>query len=410
MAFSAMSRFDQDLCAAVFRFYGVQLDVATAEAEVLEDEEERVRFFPWFLWDWRGASGAPSLGERFLRESEHEPHERRLLEALCRSYVGFYEALSDAAPSGAWLRDLMTGEVLMVNDETLAGDLFEGHLMQARLVRVAPDPAGGPDGRPDGCILIDAVYATLPPEARTAVLMELESFPPASGTVVARLEENAPELLHFTDHLLDRLARPPEATNADDELLLLCRLTLRDGVAARVRGVLEAGAPSFAAVEPGLWTWLGAGPEGDARGFVDGRFGRRVVLGANSARRLTELRQRIGELTGGEVAGLASCEDFSLAVQRWVEQGGGDPWMQVDTDVPRAVREWLRTWLRYWLDTTSGALGDKSPREAVRQPDGKKRVEAILQRFERLQRSRHEGDPERVLEVLRSELGLGGVT
>ena len=116
MSFSAMPSFDSHLIAAVKDFYGLEMDVATAEAEILEHEEERIRFFPWFLWDWRLKSGAPTVGERFLQDVSLASFERWIVEGLCRSYVSFYEALDDATAEGALLRDLATGQTIRVDD------------------------------------------------------------------------------------------------------------------------------------------------------------------------------------------------------------------------------------------------------------------------------------------------------
>ena len=53
MAYSSLACFDDELVKGVLEFYGLELDIATAEAEILDIECERVRFYPWFLWDWR---------------------------------------------------------------------------------------------------------------------------------------------------------------------------------------------------------------------------------------------------------------------------------------------------------------------------------------------------------------------
>ena len=110
MSFSALPCFDGDLIAAVRDYYGLEMDVAAAEAEILEDDDERIRFFPWFLWDWQPENGGPTHGKRFLEDEPHAAHERRLIEALNTSYVGFYEAVDDASASGVVLRNIATKE------------------------------------------------------------------------------------------------------------------------------------------------------------------------------------------------------------------------------------------------------------------------------------------------------------
>ncbi len=404
MAYSAMSRFDDELIAAVKEFYGLELDVATAEAEILEEEDERVRFFPWFLWDWRSGAGGGkdvamrTIGERYMDEPGHGLHELKLLQALCASYVGFYEALEDASAVGVRLRDLASGEILRVSDEGLAGDVFSGHIVQARLLRI---PAS--DGP---CVLVDAIYATLPPEARPAIQVELESLGATDGDPAACLKTYVAEMLHFADHLLETLARPPEADNGDGDPMILSRSRLAGADAATVTRALAAGVEGFSMVEPGLWQYA---PLGAPRGFVDARSQRRVVLAANSPTRLEALEAAISGATEVTRPALRSLEEFTSAVQRWAEHGGGDTWLRLDPDVPRAVAEWFTAWVRQWLDMPSPMLGDRTPREAVGHTDGRRRVEALLSRFERLQLGTLAAAADEAvvtLEHVRLELGL----
>jgi hypothetical protein len=399
MAFSAMTRFDEDLISAVREFYGLELDVATAEAEILEDEDERVRFFPWFLWDWRTEPGLPTIGERFLSEGDHAPHEERLLDALCQSCVGFYEALEDATPVGVRLRDMATGDVLQVEDEGLAGDLFAGHILQARLVGVEGE---GP--RP--LVLVDAVYACLPPEAATAVRVELESFDDGSADVVDSLKSYVAEMLHFADHLLESLARPPEALNGDGQPLVLCQSTVKAPPSWVARQALDGAPDRFRASGDGLWAFTPPEGGGATLGFIDAREAGRVVLAANSPARLDALGGAFTDATGITRPGLHSVQDFDAAVERWAERGGGDIWLALDPDVQRAVQQWLQSWARTWLDMPPPFLDDRTPREAVREGDGRRRVEAMLTRFERLQRGRFGAEAGVRIDVIRAELGL----
>ena len=54
MAYTAKPRFDDALVGAARDFYGLEMDVASVELEILEDDSQRLRFLPWFIWDWRG--------------------------------------------------------------------------------------------------------------------------------------------------------------------------------------------------------------------------------------------------------------------------------------------------------------------------------------------------------------------
>jgi hypothetical protein len=85
MAYSALPCFDESLMSAVKQFYGLEMDVATAEAEILEDADERIRFFPVAVVGLaRSVPDEPTVGERFLHDQEHAPHERRLGRSAVR--------------------------------------------------------------------------------------------------------------------------------------------------------------------------------------------------------------------------------------------------------------------------------------------------------------------------------------
>ncbi|PKN57647.1 MAG: hypothetical protein CVU56_09920 [Deltaproteobacteria bacterium HGW-Deltaproteobacteria-14] len=393
MSYSAMTCFDESLVASVYRFYGLEVDVATAETEILEDESERVRFFPWFLWDWRVDDGA-TIGERFLRESELSPWEARMVEGLCHSYVGFYEVVSHDATT-VHLVDMATGEALEIQDDALAADLGDTQILQARLVKT-----GEPD---EGLALVDAVYAALPGEARTAVKLELESLLGDAHRPEHLLKAYAPEMLDFADHLIDSLGQPPIAENADGEELVLVRTVLRPTDGLIVAAALAREVEGVAEIETRLWM---VRTQDRSLGFIDGRDPQRVAIGANTLSRHEALVGWLTELTGVAATPLKTVEDFGRAVQRWAERGGGDPWLIADPEVRAAVGDWFAAWTRQWLDMPHAALGERTPREAVREPGGRAQVEGMVARFEDLLLGELGAVQELRLESLRAELGL----
>ena len=344
MRFTAQPAFDDALIDAVKDYYGLDMDVATAESEILEDDDERIRFFPWFLWDWRPADGGPTVGERFLAAGGMARYERSVVEALCTSYVGFYQAVTDASSAGVSLSDMATGDVIWLADEGLTGELAAGEILQARLVRVA--------GTDAPVVLIDAVYAVLPAKAHIAVARELAGLPLDLGPVPRLLELYAAEMLEFAEHLLERLAQPPVALNGDGERLMLCQSTLR-GAPARQCEHAVATAPAFTAVLDGLWRWT---PDGTSRGFIRRTRDGRLILGASSAERLTTLESEIGALGGVEIPPMRSITDFASEAERWTEGTGSEPWLRTLPDVATAMRSWVDAWARRQGDAQTPGL------------------------------------------------------
>jgi uncharacterized protein (DUF2384 family) len=93
-----------------------------------------------------------------------------------------------------------------------------------------------------------------------------------------------------------------------------------------------------------------------------------------------------------------------------LEQARGEPESEELAALPEvqaAMQEFLRAHYRRWLDDKLPALGNRSPRKAVRTPDGREAVMALMAQIERDGVRMHPPlDPDIVRE-LRATLGLG---
>lgn len=399
MAFSAMARFDEDLVAAVREFYGLDAQVAQIETEILENDEERVRFFPWFLWDFRLSEQLPTVGERFLAEGEHTDHEERLLDALCRSRIGLYEALDDPGHEGARVRDVASDATLHIHDEGLVGELRAGDILQARLVEVQT-------ARGD-ITLVDSIYAVLPAAAMGPLQVELDGLlgprPRDPAQTARALKLYVAETLHTAEHLLLSLARPPQARDRAGASIMLAVSRTPSGSEA-----FTLAAPEAQDMTPGgspqSWIWVSDdAPPGAVSGLVETR-GSGLVLRARNPELLIALERRAAELAGVSQPALRSIEDFDAAVPRWIERGDGGVWLRDEPDVRAAAQAWFLAWIRRWVDMPSSGLGNRTPRQAVRAPDGRLQVERMLRRMDALHRG--VGGDAHDMGQVRHELGL----
>lgn len=396
MDYATTAELDESLAEAARSFYGLELDPETIEEEILDDPDERIRFFPWYLWDWRPEPGAATVGERFLAEAELDAHERRVARALCASHLGFYEALEDASETGVDVRDVLTGERLRIADDGLRDELLSGQVLQARLVRVAT--ADGP------CVLVDAVYAVMPAEAVGMLDEELVELPREPAEAAVALQQRTPSLLELAGQLLERLARPPVARDRDGEPLLLRRSEMTGPAAERLVVAIGDGGEDLEPVAEGLWRWW---HEDRPRGLVRWVAPDRVVFGATEPGALDALEARAAALAEAEPPRLRSLAELSRQAEAWAVEGGGEMWWRALPEVMEAFDRWLSSWLRQWPDRPLAELGERTPREAVQVPEGRSRVEAILERLERLRcEDRPGGAPEVDLEWLRRELRL----
>lgn len=390
MSYSAMTRFDEALVASVQRFYGLDVDVATAETEVLEDDIERVRFFPWFLWDFHHGAGAPTVGACLFVDGDLAPIERRVLRALCETVVDFWEVVA-LDRDGLEVVALGLGLRARVDDEVLGTELAVGQILQGRIVIVAADD--GADGAPgeadDGpprreVALLDAIYAVLPASTRPAILAELEAVvgPPDEGampTRVERMKQHAPELIDFAEYLLESANETASVENGDGETMVLCQtIVLRDHALALEAALLsgELGLVPMAGDE--AWVSMdGDKPIGFvAHDVVHGRW----VVGAPSRERLARVVARLAEV-GVITAGLHAEEQLERAAEAWIETGVAGPHLALDPEVRAAFARWVEG---RWVDTPHPRLGDTSPRQAARDEGLKPVLERLVQRIEGL--------------------------
>jgi hypothetical protein len=78
-------------------------------------------------------------------------------------------------------------------------------------------------------------------------------------------------------------------------------------------------------------------------------------------------------------------------------------------EVQAKLAEMMRDHWRGWVNIPLPALNGKTPMEAVRNPDGKEQVQALLQQFERDMESHGQaGIAREDLDLLRERLGLAG--
>ena len=391
MSFSAAASFDESLVAAVRRFYGIDVDVATAETDILEDDFERVRFFPWFLWDFALTRGA-SVGERFVSDGELSESERDLVGALVASSMSFVVVVATEPVSGLLrLRDLAQGDEVMVRDAGLASELEPGQVSLLRLVRLpwmqstGSSPAftpviGAPAPWQDlAFAVVDAIYAVLPPEALEAILDELHRLVgarDAAGTLLL-LKEKAPELLDLAEHVLHTLTEPPTLRNVDDEAIVLCRTYAPGPMPKALAVAIECGLP-FTARAAGLWVWEDAHRVvGWLRQAPQG-----LIVEASSCERLARMQGLLGDL-GVLLPALHSQQELARGVGQWLATGESDEWL-TDPEVEAAFRGQLGDWLARWPDQPHPALGRRTPREVKAEPGGDLVIARLVQRVRKV--------------------------
>jgi hypothetical protein len=382
MAYAAQPAFDDALVAGVEAFYGVDVDVATAENEVLEDPLERVRFFPWLLWDRPVVAGDPrdTIGQRFAREGELGGGEARLLAALNQACVWFWQVAA-TGPARVELVALGSGRRVAVRDRALAAEVTAGEVLHARVVTLdaRSQPAFG---------LIDAIHATLPATLLPTLSQALEPFVTVSGPGgrartldVARVRDATPALFDLVARLLADLSAEPAPPPP------LMTLHLAPSEAAGLRVHLGGARPTWqvdeAIVAAVAWQASGAA--------------RLHAIGEDAADRL---KSRLGEL-GLRVSPLEATESLERAVQTGWAHARFPRWMAHLPPLVSHLAQRLDALVAAFPETVLPGLG-RTPTDALRDAWGQR---DLTRHLDALSATLPTGHAE--VEGLRRRLGLG---
>jgi len=433
---------DRILGEALQHFGRDAVDEAWAEFTLWEDEDgfdpdspHIQLFMPWFLYNWlpdpeetevpeaaRDTTAAQACARRTGRRLD--PLAARYIDACGRAPFSFHEVLAAEPGRGLRLRDVLLGTEVFAFEDSGSRDARAGDLMFARIVPI------------DGIAVIDGCGTAVIPPVEKPRIIELRRIlqhePDFSAALLREAELDLFELYHeIAGRSLD--PRLPVLQNTDGERIAPQRLlwdiddpgeafaalaglaageseeALRaaaehDAAGRLVRAEIPWRKPGNAVHQSWTNTVLGA-----LR--IDGRELRAEVNSAERAARLRSLvEERLGDRARFRVAKMAMMEQVAAEETEGErrEREAERARLAESPAVRAALAEHLRGFYRDWVDQKIPALGDRSPREAVADADGREAVAALVLQIERDGvRLRPPLDPA-IARELRETLGLPG--
>jgi hypothetical protein len=398
-----------------------------------EDSPHNPLFLSWLCHVWlpdpartrvapaaRGVTAARAFLNRYGKRLD--PIARRYLEACGEALYSYYEVLSCDPGRGYQLKDLLLGDTRYVFEASGSQSVQRADLLFACLVEV------------DGIWLMEASGAiVLPPIEKTQIIAQRRIMSP-KGRQITRLQlrDYQHELRALFLETADRLLNPtlPELQNTDGEPMELRTLHFEVPSAREAFDALKdlAGAESDEALlseavfdEAGAlarveFPWLKPGNAMHkhwhntvlAHLRIDGT---RLTAEVNSAARARRLSELVAERLGGRARKLP---EVVQSVESMLERAAAAQGERTDhtddlnarPEVQAFLAEMTRKHYREWVDQPIPALGDRTPRQAMRSADGREAVEALVAQLERdAYRMRPPLDPD-VTRELRETLGL----
>lgn len=426
---------------AAHHFGEAGLDEAWDEFNLFEAEEPFdpdspfvTLFFSWFLHDWlpdpHDTEVPPSAHDltaarAYLNHagSRLDPIARSYVEACCAAPFSFHEVVDCRPGHGMRLRDVLLGTEVDVTEKTGSQTLRVGDIVFARVVPI------------EGIALIEGIGPAAIPPMRKPEIIELRGKlgTQASLFPAETLREFEFELRGLYLHLADEQFNPPlpELRNTDGDPLEMHTLIFDlDAPEAAVERLADL---SAGVAEPEVerdaggrlvraeitWAKRGNPMQKDWDNTTLGHLrieGKRLTAEVNSAKRAATLRklieQRLGDTAHVKPSIVQSVQSLlereptpqEQAQRRQREREQVE--FAAQPEVQAALREYLRNHYRNWVDEKLPALGNRTPRKAVRDPDGREAVEALISQIERDgARMTPPLDPDIVRE-LRETLGL----
>ena len=322
------------------------------------------------------------------------------IKALQQAWASLFEVVAVQAGSGFDVKDLLSGETHHVREVSATSQLKKWDVMFSWLMPV------------DGHLELTGSSSLIPrphvERVREALDIELELEHAARPELAQRDLVGAVSWI-----VLDSLRRAirnrrmPELHTTTGDKIVFCKAhyTIVDEPEVRT------GLSTFAELESERDGYIWSVPDAGGPGALTlGRItitGGELVLETMSRERHARGRTMLETVLGNALTHrLDSLQDAEAAIKAAKEHGPSAREEEIPDNIQREVLgQYLRDYYVKWLDLPIPALGNKSPRKAVRTRKGRGQVEALLKELEH-GLSRQPGGDTVDIRMLRGELGL----
>ena len=391
-------------------------------------------FLPWFVFNW-----IPDNAE--IEEAEHLPEmpvaihylekkgsrldtfQQRFIKEICSQPYSFFMVTDVVPGESLTLRDLILGREVTVHERQASATLLKASIIFTRIITIG-----------DASIMVGCAPTVIPPTYHNHFIDIRENMTKnCSHDDKSVLWDYDLELRTMYYDIQEALLNPalPQLHNTDGEVMQFTKLyytltcTPRQALNTLVTLSLAEDADEF--LQEGKcdehgelvsieFPWLKKGNPTHASwdNTVMGHIaidGNLLTIDVNSQERADvikrEIESRLGTQAGFRNAVIQSSEKMLEEIANRPPGVNPEPKRNVDLQTPEVqemLQEMSEQHWREWLDTSIPALKDQTPREAVKTPVGRERLEALLWQFEGQSESLQSFAPD--VKALRQELGL----
>ncbi len=381
---------------------------------VPEDEDfhrQMPLFTPWMIFNWPikpvgsskeiGGLEGKTIAEIYMQD--HGPRmdslERRVAEASNRVPYRFFEVLQVDPEKRIYLRDVLTGSDHTVQERSGSQYVHPGDILFGRVVAV------------DQVKMFIGLAPYVIPPAFKVELIELRNRLKAGKPEIteADIEVGEVEIRRVYLETDYHLYRSPAVCNTDGDPLeqhkLVFQIDSPETVLAKLASLSiteseeeilrNARYNKDIRLQKADWDWsrLGHKQSPGMSNTVLGHLsieGRKLTVLVNSAERAKKIREIIEKrLSAGvrlkmdEITPFRPQEAWTAAQEPERQAPSSQEALMQNPEIQKVLAETMRSHWEGWVDMKIPALGQRTPREAVRTADGREAVEALLIDFER---------------------------
>ncbi len=378
-----------------------------------EAGDERQIFMPYFLFQWnpdarrttkRGQGGVVARWYMLEKSKQLTAMDRMFLEQATTRPLSFYEVVWNEPGESMGVWDLLVGGETEVIERSGSRHLRQGDLLFAQIWY-----------QPELAVFGSMAPICIPPDKKIEVIELRKRLKKKIARQKRYLVPH--DLLRYADlirgtylDIRDRLFAPPVLCNTDGDPLLFHTLTFR---IESVETAFEALAPlAVGRSREELLNGAELSNDGNLRkvdidwikqgnrkfktwdntilGHIkvsEGLLTAEVNSESRAHRLHKEIEKRLGAMAIHESTLVQTLEELRKnAPQESAEEKelrAADEAMLCDPEVKKQLQAVMQRQVESWIHQKIPALGGRTPLEAVRDPDGKEMVEALLLDWER---------------------------
>jgi len=428
LSFSAKARYKKDF----ERAYSLYWRKPFREPLALEEKEESnfAFFLDWFIHDFTLGSGL-TLIEEFYQEKKGKlsSEEGSLVHSEIASHFTLYEVFEVNPEVGLKVKDLFTGETLDIVEVSGTRTLAKWDIIFGRVNKVG------------SVNKFSGVVTVIPRRGKDGILANVrqawEKFKEETGkTAWSEFAKSKGEQIHQV--IVDQPWMEPRFFTEEWHPVVSAKAVFAvkniDLIRHRLGREFDFSLDEERKGEEMQWGWLKRGASKDwevgkmqengialksevvmakgelkwvSLGTVTWTLGK-LELWCLSRERLSRGKKRLKEILGEEIRHLADTfEDMRKMVKRKAKEDSSIEDEALQEKFFPLLSKTMEEWANHWVDERIPALDGKTPREAVKTPEGREKVEELLKDFENMEeRKRREGKAYIDIQVIRQRLKL----